>query len=45
MNFLTLKLCSVSVFDGMDAELDEWSDDDVVYETTKDLMITEWPGR
>jgi len=40
MNILTLKLCSVSVVVGVDAELDEESVDDV--NQTEDRIVSQW---
>ena len=40
MNFLTLKLCSVLVVVGVDAELDESSVDDV--NQTEDTIVSQW---
>jgi len=43
MNILTLKLCSVSVVIGVDAELDESSVDDL--NQTEDRIVSQWTGR
>jgi len=43
MNILTLKLCSVSVVVGVDAELDELSVGDV--NQTEDRIVSQWTGR
>ena len=45
MNFLTLKLCSVSlsVLVGLDAELNKWLVDDV--NQTEDRIVSQWTGR